>query len=173
MRWGVILLGFLWAQKTSQKAPYRHSCTYPLPPTRVAQPESVKKPYTRGMERLSVPGISPVGPYSPAVRVGPWVFLSGQIALKPDGSVEKSSLEKEIQQVLDNVQAVLHAAGAKPEHLVKVTIFLTDMAFFSTVNTYYERLFPPGAYPARETVAVAALPRGARIEISGIAYVGE
>jgi len=87
--------------------------------------------------------------------------------------VETSSLEKEVQQVLANLQAVLAAAHARPEQLVKVTIFLTDMAFFPLVNEHYGRLFPQGQYPARETVAVHALPKGARIEISGIAYLGE
>lgn len=132
-----------------------------------------EKPYTRTVDRLSIPGITSVGPYSPAVRVGPWLFISGQIALQPDGSVETRSLEKEIQQVLANLQAVLAAAGARPDQLVKVTIYLTDMAFFPLVNEHYGRLFSQGQYPARETVAVQALPRGARIEISGLAYLGE
>lgn len=135
--------------------------------------EMPKKGYTRAMQRITPPSVTPVGPYSPAVRVGPWLFISGQIALKPDGSIEKSSIEQETEQVLANLRAILEAAGAKPEQLVKVTIFLTDMAFFAQVNSAYERFFPAGAYPARETVAVAALPRGARIEISAIAYLGE
>lgn len=129
------------------------------------------KPYTCTMQRIASPAAPPVGPYSPAVRVGPWLFLSGQIALKPDGSLEKSSIAAEAQQVLANLGALLEVAGAKPEQLVKVTIYLTDMAFFDTVNAVYARFFPEGRYPARETVAVAALPKGARIEISGIACV--
>jgi len=105
--------------------------------------------------------------------VGPWLFISGQIALRTDGSIEKSSIEAETQQVLENLRAILNAAGAAPEQIVKVSIFLTDMAFFATVNSVYERFFPEGKYPARETIAVSALPRGARIEISAIAYLGE
>lgn len=132
---------------------------------------STEKPYTCTMQRMASPTAPPVGPYSPAVRVGPWLFLSGQIALKPDGSLEKSSIAAETQQVLANLGALLDAAGAKPEQLVKVTIYLTDMAFFEAVNAEYARFFPEGKYPARETVAVAALPKGARIEISGIAYL--
>ncbi len=132
---------------------------------------SGEKPYTCGMQRLASPVAPPVGPYSPAVRVGPWLFLSGQIALKPDGTLEKSSIAAEAQQVLANLRALLEVAGAKPEQLVKVTIYLTDMAFFDTVNAVYARFFPEGQYPARETVAVSALPKGARIEISGIAYI--
>ncbi len=122
------------------------------------------------MEAIRPEGLSPVGPYSPAVRVGPWVFISGQIALDEQGNLVRSTLEAEIAQVLKNLQAVLKAAGLEPSHLVKVTIFLTDMAFFPVVNAAYEKLFSGGPYPARETVAVSALPRGARIEISGIAY---
>jgi 2-iminobutanoate/2-iminopropanoate deaminase len=122
------------------------------------------------MEVLRPAGLTPVGPYSPAVRVGPWVFLSGQIALNEQGELVRTTLEAEIAQVLTNLKAVLKAANLEPRHLVKVSIFLTDMAFFPMVNAEYEKLFPDGRYPARETVAVAALPKGARIEISGIAY---
>lgn len=125
------------------------------------------------MQRISPAGVAPVGPYSPAVRAGAWLFVSGQIALRPDGTIEKSSIEAETRQVLANLRSVLEAAGAAPNQIVKVTIFLTDMAFFETVNALYAQFFPEGSYPARETVAVAALPRGARIEISAIAYLGE
>ncbi len=122
------------------------------------------------MEVIRPEGLTPVGPYSPAVRVGPWVFISGQIALDESGNLVRTTLEAEIEQVLKNLKAVLKAAGLEPAHLVKVSIFLTDMAFFPVVNAYYEKLFSTGPYPARETIAVTALPRGARIEISGIAY---
>ncbi len=122
------------------------------------------------MKVIRPEGSHPVGPYSPAVQIGPWVFISGQIALDQQGNLVRSSLEAEIEQVLTNLKAVLRAASLEPAHLVKVSIFLTDMAFFPLVNAAYEKLFPSGAYPARETVAVAALPRGARVEISGIAY---
>ena len=122
------------------------------------------------MEVIRPEGLSPIGPYSPAVRVGPWVFISGQIALDENGNLVRITLEAEIEQVLRNLKMVLKAAGLEPSHLVKVSIFLTDMAFFPVVNAAYEKLFSPGHYPARETIAVTALPRGARIEISGIAY---
>ncbi|MEN2992524.1 MAG: RidA family protein [Bacteroidia bacterium] len=125
------------------------------------------------MERIYPKHPPAIGPYSPAVKVGPWLFIAGQIALKPDGTVETSSIAQETQRVLENLKAVLDAAGAQPHHLVKVTIFLTDMAFFPQVNAIYQAFFPDNGYPARETVAVSALPRGARIEISGIAYLGE
>jgi len=122
------------------------------------------------MEVIRPEGLTPIGPYSPAVRVGPWVFISGQIALDENGNLVHTTLEAEIEQVLKNLKAVLKAANLEPSHLVKVSIFLTDMAFFPVVNAAYEKLFPAGPYPARETIAVTALPRGARIEISGIAY---
>ncbi len=122
------------------------------------------------MEVIRPEGLSPIGPYSPAVRMGPWVFISGQIALDENGNLVRTTLEAEIEQVLKNLRAVLKAASMEPSHLVKVSIFLTDMAFFPVVNAAYEKLFSNGHYPARETIAVTALPRGARIEISGIAY---
>jgi 2-iminobutanoate/2-iminopropanoate deaminase len=122
------------------------------------------------MEMIRPESPKPVGPYSPAVRIGPWVFLSGQIALDENGNLVRTTLEAEINQVLKNLRAILNAASLSPSNLVKVTIFLTDMAFFPIVNAAYEKLFSNGQYPARETVAVAALPRGARIEISAIAY---
>ncbi|MEN3040645.1 MAG: RidA family protein [Bacteroidia bacterium] len=125
------------------------------------------------MQYIAPPNLTPIGPYSPAVRVGPWLFISGQIALRSDGTLEKSSIAAETEQVLSNLRSVLEAAGTSPEKIVKVTIFLTDMAFFPIVNSTYERFFPSGRYPARETVAVSALPRGARVEISAIAYLGE
>lgn len=128
-----------------------------------------KSPNIAQMEIIRPEGLSPVGPYSPAVRIGPWVFISGQIALDENGHLIRTTLEAEVNQVLSNLQAILKAVSLSPANLVKVTIFLTDMAFFQIVNSAYEKLFPSGQYPARETVAVAALPRGARIEISAIA----
>lgn len=122
------------------------------------------------MEAILPADLQPVGPYSPAVRVGPWVFISGQIALKSDGTLERGTLKAEAEQVLENLQKVLIAAGLSSKDLVKVTIFLTDIAFFGVVNEVYARFLGEGPYPARETVAVAALPKGARIEISAIAY---
>ncbi len=124
------------------------------------------------MEAILPAGLQPVGPYSPAVRVGPWVFISGQIALRPDGTLDRGTLEAEVEQVLENLRTILTASGLTPQNLVKVTIFLTDMAFFPIVNALYAQFIGSEPYPARETVAVAALPKGARIEISAIAYAG-
>lgn len=112
-----------------------------------------------------------VGPYSQAVRVGDWLFLSGQIPLIPEtGEMVKGDIEVQTRRVLENLRAVLEAAQASLASLVKTTIFLTDMADFAVVNRVYaEYLSPP--FPARATVEVKALPRGARVEIEGIAVL--
>lgn len=113
---------------------------------------------------------APIGPYNRAVQAGNMVFLSGAIALKGDGTLEQSSIEAEATQVLENLKTVLSDAGLGFEHLIKTSIFLTDMKDFATVNTIYASYFTSD-FPARETVQVAALPAGARVEISGIALV--
>jgi 2-iminobutanoate/2-iminopropanoate deaminase len=97
------------------------------------------------------------------------VFCSGQIPLDPQtGNIVEGDIAAQTQRVLDNLQAVLVAAGASFDDVVKTTIFLIDMGDFSAVNAAYERAFGR-AKPARSTVAVAALPRGARVEIDCIA----
>ena len=113
---------------------------------------------------------APIGPYSQAIRAGATVYLSGQIALDPaTGQLVAGSLTDETERVMQNLQAVLTAAGLGFGQVAKVTIFLTDMAFFQEVNTVYGRYFEGLVPPARETVAVAGLPRGVRVEISAIA----
>ena len=113
---------------------------------------------------------APIGPYSQAIRAGQTVYLSGQIALDPaTGELVQGSLADETTRVMQNLQAVLSAAGLGFGAVAKVTIFLTDMAFFQEVNAVYARYFEGHVPPARETVAVAGLPRGVRVEISAIA----
>jgi 2-iminobutanoate/2-iminopropanoate deaminase len=112
---------------------------------------------------------SPIGPYSQAVRANGMVFLSGQVAFVPaTGELELSSLEAETHQVMKNIQAVLDEAKISFEHIVKTTIFLSDMSLFAQVNAVYGTYFA-GDFPARETVAVKGLPRGVNVEISMIA----
>ena len=111
-----------------------------------------------------------LGPYSHAVRAGDFVFCSGQIGLEPSTGVLREGVAAQTEQVLDNLGAVLAAAGAGFADVVKTTIFLTDMADFQTVNAIYGRRFA-GDPPARSTVQVAALPKGGRIEIEMVAYV--
>ena len=110
-----------------------------------------------------------IGPYSQAVRSGQWLFLSGQIGLQPStGELVSGGVVAEATQVLENVRAVLAAAGAGLDNIVRTTIYLVDLADFARVNEVYARVFRP-PFPARATVGVAALPRGARIEIDAIA----
>lgn len=110
-----------------------------------------------------------VGPYSQAVRSGEWLFLSGQVPLDPgSGELSSGSIEEQTRRVMENVKAVLEAAGASFANVVKTTIYLTDLADFARVNGVYGTYFdePP---PARSTVQVAGLPLGARVEIEMIA----
>ncbi len=113
-----------------------------------------------------------IGPYSQAIRVGDFVYLSGQIPLDPaTGELVTGDIEAETHRVMQNLGAVLEAAGASYAGVVKTTIFLVDMADYAAVNKIYGGYFPE-APPARSTVAVAALPRGARVEIEATAYLG-
>ncbi len=112
---------------------------------------------------------SPIGPYNQAIRANGFVFLSGQVAFIPEtGELELSSLEAETHQVMKNIQAVLDEAKLSFEHIIKTTIFLSDMSLFAQVNAVYGTYFT-GDFPARETVAVKGLPRGVHVEISMIA----
>ena len=111
----------------------------------------------------------PIGPYSQAVRFGNQLFVSGQIALdKATGSFLNHSVEEETRQVLKNLKAVLNAGDMDVEHVVKCTIFLTDMNDFPVVNKIYGEFFSMNP-PARETVEVRRLPKDAKVEISCIA----
>jgi len=112
-----------------------------------------------------------IGPYSQAVRSGQWLFLSGQIGLAPaTGELIGDDVVAQATQVLENVRAVLAAAGAGIDAVVRTTIYLVDLADFGRVNEVYARYFTP-PFPARATVGVAALPRGARVEIDAVAMV--
>jgi 2-iminobutanoate/2-iminopropanoate deaminase len=114
-----------------------------------------------------------IGPYSQAVSAAPWLFCSGQIGLDPaTGGLVAGGVEAETNRVLENLRAVLAAAGATLDSIVRTTIYLVDLADFGRVNEIYARCFR-APFPARATVGVAALPRGARVEIDAIALVGE
>lgn len=106
-----------------------------------------------------------IGPYSQAVQVGSFVFCSGQIPLDPTTmEIVSGGIEAQAVRVLDNMRAVAEAAGAQLQDAVKLTIFLTDLADFGIVNETMKRYFD-APYPARSTVQVSALPKGANIEI--------
>ncbi|MFM7087338.1 MAG: Rid family detoxifying hydrolase [Cyanobium sp.] len=114
---------------------------------------------------------APVGPYNQAVWAGDTLYCSGQIALDPGSGamVGAGDVEAETRQVLANLQAVLIAAGTDAAHVVRTTVFLADLADFSRVNALYAEMFGAGTAPARACVQVAALPKGARVEIDAIA----
>jgi len=114
---------------------------------------------------------APIGPYSQAVKANGMVFLSGQVAFDPaTGELRMGDLQTETHQVMKNLAAVMEEAHITFEHVVKTSIFLSDMAHFAQVNEVYGSYFK-GDYPARETVAVKQLPRGVNVEISMIAVV--
>lgn len=113
-----------------------------------------------------------IGPYSQAVRVGSTLYCAGQIPLDPKtGQIVAGDITDQTKRVMQNITAVLQAAGLSFDHVVKTTIFLTDFADFQTVNEIYGSVFKKDP-PARSTVQVAALPKNARVEIEVIA-VGE
>ena len=113
---------------------------------------------------------APVGPYSQAVVAGDFVFCAGQIALDPVSGelVGKSDVRAQTRRVLDNLAAVLMEADSSLDHVTKTTVFLVDMADFAAMNEVYAERFG-GHRPARSTVPVGALPRGAKVEIECIA----
>lgn len=113
-----------------------------------------------------------IGPYSQGVRAGEYAFFSGQIPLDPEtGALVAGGIGAQAERVMANMTAVLNAAGLGFDRVVKTTIYLTDLQDFAVVNEIYGRYFA-GVHPARATVQVAALPRGAGIEIEWIAYCG-
>jgi len=118
---------------------------------------------------------APVGPYNQAVLANGWLYCSGQIPLDPSSGimVGAGEVEAETRQVLSNLKAVLTAAGATTAQVVRTTIYLIDLQDFNKVNAIYAETFTEGTSPARACVQVAALPKGARIEIDCIAWLGE
>ncbi len=114
-----------------------------------------------------------IGPYSQAVRVGDFLFTSGQVGMIPaTGQLVPGGIEAETYQTLANLSAVLTAAGVTWADVAKTTIFLADLADFAVVNRIYGEVAVSPA-PARSTVQVAGLPRGARVEIEAIAFLGK
>lgn len=112
---------------------------------------------------------SPIGPYSQAIQANNLLFISGQIAIDPaTDQMIKGDIVEETHRVMQNLKAILAAAGMDFQHVVKTTIFILDMQDFSAVNEVYGKYFQE-SFPARETIQVAGLPRGARVEIAMIA----
>lgn len=112
---------------------------------------------------------APIGPYNQAVKTGSLLFVSGQVALKPGtNDFANADIIEETHQVMQNLKAILAEAGMDFSHIVKTTIFLSDMNLFGQVNEIYAKYFT-GNFPARETIAVKGLPKNANVEISVIA----
>lgn len=112
---------------------------------------------------------APIGPYSQAVVFGNTLYTSGQIALHPQtGELVTGDIETETRQVMENMKAVLEAAGTTFENVIKSTIFISNMDDFAKINTIYGSYFNEKTAPARETVQVAKLPKNVNVEISMI-----
>ena len=115
---------------------------------------------------------APIGPYNQAVLTGNTLYTSGQIAIDPaTGTLVTATIEAETKQVMQNMNAVLEAAGMTFENVIKTTIFITDMNDFGAINTIYGSYFNEKTAPARETVQVAALPKNVNVEISMVAVL--
>ena len=113
---------------------------------------------------------SPIGPYNQAIKIDGVMYLSGQIPLTPQMNLIENDLKKEVNQVMENLSAVLAEGDMTFNNVVKSSIFIDDMNNFETVNEVYGKYFDNKTAPARETVAVRTLPKKVRVEISMIAY---
>jgi 2-iminobutanoate/2-iminopropanoate deaminase len=114
---------------------------------------------------------APIGPYSQAILAGNLLFVSGQVAIKPEtGELVIQDIAAETHQVMHNIKAILSEAGLDFRHVVKTSIFLSDMGLFGAVNEIYGKYFN-GDFPARETVAVKGLPKNVNVEITVTAMV--
>ena len=113
-----------------------------------------------------------IGPYSQAKVVNNLVFTSGQIPLKPDGTLVSGDFELECIQVLDNLKGVLIASGSSIPNIIKLTVYLTDLSKFDILNNFFSKYFR-SSLPARSTVEVSNLPKNSRIEIEAIGFINE
>lgn len=113
-----------------------------------------------------------IGPYSQAIRAGNFLYTAGQVGFDPQtGKLVEGGVAEQTRQALENLQAILHAAGCRMNCVVKTTVFLSDMANFSEMNDVYAQYFDANYPPARSTVAVAGLPRNALVEIECVALL--
>jgi len=113
-----------------------------------------------------------IGPYSQAIKVNQFIYTAGQVSIDPQtGTMIEGGIQEQTRRVLDNIAAVLEAAGASFDNVVKTTVFLSDMANFAPMNEIYKQYFNSDAPPARSTVQVAGLPLGAMVEIECVAMV--
>lgn len=119
---------------------------------------------------ISEEGPKPVGPYSPAILAGDFLFISGQIPLKKNGELVVDDFEAEVRQVFYNIECLLLEAKLTWKNLVKVKVFTTDLSRFDQINSIYNQ-FVQSPFPARAAIEVSKLPKGARIEMEAVAYV--
>ncbi|AEB08735.1 endoribonuclease L-PSP [Desulfobacca acetoxidans DSM 11109] len=134
-------------------------------------PKSSRKAVSMSKERKIIRSTKlppAVGPYSPGVQAGHFLFLSGQLALNPAGELLQGDIVVQTIQIMENIKTLLEEAGLTLQDIVKTTVFLTDMGDFAEMNRVYAEYFPENP-PARSTIQVAALPKGAAIEIEAIA----
>ncbi|MCC6035041.1 MAG: RidA family protein [Desulfurococcaceae archaeon] len=114
----------------------------------------------------------PVGPYSQAICVNGWLYVSGQIPLDPvTGDIVRGDFKVQVERVLENIRAIVESTGGRLEDVVKVTVYLRDIGRFSEFNEVYSKYFPRDP-PARSVIGVSSLPRGVELEIDAVAYVG-
>ena len=119
---------------------------------------------------ISTPGApAAIGPYSQAVEAGGFIFTSGQLPLDPASGGMPEGIAECTRRSLENIKAILEAAGSGMDKVVKTTVFLADMEDFAAMNEVYAEYFSGGALPARSAVQVAKLPRGGRVEIEAVA----
>jgi len=111
-----------------------------------------------------------IGPYSQAKIVGNFIFTSGQIPLKIDGTMVTDDFKKECIQVLDNLNEILECSGSKMSNIIKLTVYLTDLSNFNILNSVFKQYFDK-SLPARSTVEVSGLPKDSRVEIEAIGYI--
>lgn len=122
------------------------------------------------VETSNAPGA--VGPYSQAVKMGNLVFCSGQIGIDPrTNDLSNAEVTEQVKQVIKNLEQVLIAAGSNLNKVLQTTIYITDMARYAEINSIYAEFFKTEPLPARATVQVTSLPKGAQVEISCIAYI--
>ena len=132
---------------------------------------TVKEELGTVMKRTIVKPVETVGPYSPAVRIGNFLFVSGQIALDQEtGMLKADNIETETRQALNNLMTILKAEGYDSSDVVSATIYLKNMNDYAKMNLIYGGYFEEGNYPARVTVEVSNLPRQANVEIAAVAF---
>jgi len=135
--------------------------------------EIVREEFSRASQRSEITDAQVMGPYSPAVRVGNFLFVSGQLGLDPESlALAGNDIESQTRQALDNLMTILQKAGYDSSDVVQCNIFLKDINHFQRMNLIYGGYFDEHHYPARTTVEVSNLPRNAVVEVAAIAFKG-